>query len=304
MNSTKIKCFISVGQTHNFSKTAKELFLTQPSVSKNIHNLENEIATKLVINKNRTITLTPAGQYFYNQINELNYKLNEIINNTQKFQIDFEHTITIGYSGIPFEQKYLPVFIERMNKKHQWHIKLKRVSLAREKVNEQLDNSKIDFMLYQYDFFDNTRYDFFPIFKAGFSVIIRNDDPLIKEKKVTISQLKNRNIYLWDGKTPLKSISTLKRNIIKRLNINLNSIKIINQASLARIIVSSKTGTAIVPSFVYDYENEDLSYKLLDYNPTITYGIGYLNSQKNKDYYNNVVKEMSNSINLIRKKWK
>ena len=304
MNSTQIKCFISLGKTNNFSQTAKDLFLTQPSVSKNIHNLEKELGVKLVTNKSRKVFLTAAGRYFYEKICNIDQQVDQIIKNTKNYQTYEVRTVIIGYSGIPFEQKFLPIFLEKINKKGNWHIKLHRISLAKNNVNTDLENQKINFMLYQSDFFNDSLYEFVPFFKAGFSVITSKEDPLSKNKRISISELKNRNIYLWNGKTPLQSVIDLKKFLMKKLKISDDKIHIINQASLAKIIVSSKTGIAIVPSFVYDHDNEDVNYQLLDYDQVITYGVGYLAKTKNQSYFSEIISALSLASAEIINKWK
>ena len=181
---------------------------------------------------------------------------------------------------------------------------MNRISLAKNNVNTDLENRKIDFMLYQSDFFNDSLYEFVPFFKAGFSVITSKEDQLSKNKRITIPELKNRNIYLWNGKTPLQSVIDLKNFLIEKLKISDNKIHIINQASLAKIIVSSKTGTAIVPSFVYDYNNEDVNYQLLDYDQVITYGVGYLAKTKNQSYFSEIISALSFASAEIINKWK
>lgn len=63
----------------------------------------------------------------------------------------------------------------------------------------------------------------------------------------------------------MQSVIDLKNFLIEKLKISDNKIHIINQASLAKItVIINKTGIALVPSFVYDYNNEDVNYQLLD----------------------------------------
>ncbi len=65
MNIQQLKCFITLARTLNFSETAKQLFLTQPSISRQIKNLENEIGVRLFERSSRNVCLTPAGRSFY-----------------------------------------------------------------------------------------------------------------------------------------------------------------------------------------------------------------------------------------------
>lgn len=56
---------------HNITKTAKELFVTQPSVSNAIKSLEEEFGVNLFYRHNNKLTLTPEGEKFYKSAEEL-----------------------------------------------------------------------------------------------------------------------------------------------------------------------------------------------------------------------------------------
>jgi DNA-binding transcriptional LysR family regulator len=62
MDTLQLKLFISVSQTLNFTKTASEFFMTQPTVSNYIKSLENSIGVKLLNRDSHSVSLTPEGQ--------------------------------------------------------------------------------------------------------------------------------------------------------------------------------------------------------------------------------------------------
>ena len=64
MDTLQLKLFISVSQTLNFTKTASEFFMTQPTVSNYIKALENSIGVKLLNRDSHSVSLTPEGQEF------------------------------------------------------------------------------------------------------------------------------------------------------------------------------------------------------------------------------------------------
>lgn len=77
MNNLQIKYFLAVCSNKSFSKTAKELYISQPSLSKHIANLEKELGLDLFDRTVKLTTkLTPSGELFYDffskYINELN----------------------------------------------------------------------------------------------------------------------------------------------------------------------------------------------------------------------------------------
>ena len=65
MDFKQLEVFVSVVKHESFSKAARELFLTQPTVSSHIQNLEKELDTVLLNRNNKTIKLTPSGEILY-----------------------------------------------------------------------------------------------------------------------------------------------------------------------------------------------------------------------------------------------
>ncbi len=61
----QIKYFQSVVRLNSFSEAAAENFISQSAISQQIQALERELGFKLLERKNRSFTLTPAGEYFY-----------------------------------------------------------------------------------------------------------------------------------------------------------------------------------------------------------------------------------------------
>lgn len=64
MDTLQLKLFISVSQTLNFTQTASEFFMTQPTVSNYIKSLENSIGVKLLNRDSRSVSLTAEGKEF------------------------------------------------------------------------------------------------------------------------------------------------------------------------------------------------------------------------------------------------
>lgn len=117
MEFNQIETFLSVVKHKSFSKAAKELFLTQPTVSNNIQNLEKELNTTLLDRKSKTITLTDSGKSFYKYAVEL-------INTRDKAKYDLmrkfnkvEGEIEVSASSIP-EQYILPYIIKEFSIKY------------------------------------------------------------------------------------------------------------------------------------------------------------------------------------------
>ncbi|MEK4967452.1 LysR family transcriptional regulator [Cytobacillus sp. FSL R7-0696] len=67
MHMEELETFLVLAREKNFTKTAKQRALSQPTVSVHIKNLENEFATSLIQRTTKKVHLTAEGELFYNQ---------------------------------------------------------------------------------------------------------------------------------------------------------------------------------------------------------------------------------------------
>ena len=65
MDIRQISHFVSVFESLNFSQSAKELFITQPALSKSIRALETELGVKLFERNSHGVFPTEAGKAYY-----------------------------------------------------------------------------------------------------------------------------------------------------------------------------------------------------------------------------------------------
>lgn len=73
MDFRQLETFVEVSKLKSFSKAAEKLFITQPTVTNHIQNLEKELGTILINRFGKNITLTDAGNLLYKYaINILN----------------------------------------------------------------------------------------------------------------------------------------------------------------------------------------------------------------------------------------
>ena len=119
MNLKQLEAFVQVSESGSFSKAAKELILTQPTISAHISSLEKELNVRLFIRNTKEVSLSDDGKDLYRyakQITDLEKAIEE------RFYMDSDdgkHFITIAASTIPAQYllpKVLMCYRERYPK--------------------------------------------------------------------------------------------------------------------------------------------------------------------------------------------
>ena len=67
----ELAVFVRVGESGGFSRAARDMNLSQPSVSRIIGGLEARLGVKLLLRSTRRLTLTPAGEQFLERAREV-----------------------------------------------------------------------------------------------------------------------------------------------------------------------------------------------------------------------------------------
>ena len=96
MELMQLKIFLSAAKHLNFTRVADSMFLSQPSVSKYISGLENELGEPLFIRTRKSLKLTQFGELFLPKAKEIVDKIDELQNFTQQFRSDSQNAIVCG----------------------------------------------------------------------------------------------------------------------------------------------------------------------------------------------------------------
>lgn len=112
----QLKYFQSVVRLNSFSAAAEENFISQSAISQQVQALERELGFSLLERKNRSFTLTPAGEYFYQKSLILTADYERMCSEAAKIAKGDRASLKIGYlrcyTGTEFHQA-LALFSEK-----------------------------------------------------------------------------------------------------------------------------------------------------------------------------------------------
>jgi len=97
MELRHLKYFLAVAEELNFTKASEKLFISQPPLSRQIAELEEELQAKLFIRNNKKVELTEAGKYFEKEVKTLFQDLERISTKTKKIAENISGEFRIAY---------------------------------------------------------------------------------------------------------------------------------------------------------------------------------------------------------------
>lgn len=184
-----LRYFLAVAREQSITAAAETLHITQPTLSKQLRELEEELGKKLFTRGNRKITLTEEGMF-------LRKRAQEIVELADKTEANFaagvgsvSGDIFIG-SGETGAVRYLGRTLYKMRSIYPG-IRFHLFSGNGEDVSDRLDKGLIDFALFV-GMTDLKKYDYLKLpYSHRWGLILRRDDPLAAHEAVTPEMLMN-----------------------------------------------------------------------------------------------------------------
>lgn len=182
-----LKYFLAVAREGSITGAANSLHLTQPTLSRQLQELEKELKQKLLIRGKYKVTLTPEGMI-------LRKRAEEIIDMVEKTEAEFSSIsdtisgdIYIG-GGESDSMKYIAEIIREIQSEF-FGIKFHIYSGNAEDVTEKLDKGLLDFGILIQPV-DVSKYDHITLpEKDVWGVIMRKDNPLSQKKNIKLEDL-------------------------------------------------------------------------------------------------------------------
>lgn len=96
MELSQIYYFLDVAKTEHMTKSAENLHIAQPSLTKSIHKLEDELGVPLFVQRGRNIVLTEYGRYLSNKLSPIADSLGSVKDEINALANIEERTVRIN----------------------------------------------------------------------------------------------------------------------------------------------------------------------------------------------------------------
>jgi DNA-binding transcriptional LysR family regulator len=131
MNLTRLQYFIEVARCGSFSTAAERLYTSQPNLSKQIAAMERETGLQLFNRTTRSVTLTTAGQYLFDQLQTVPTQIESALRQAARLSRTDQRHICIGVlEGQEVNPRLRESLAEITHRYPDLHVELERNSFA------------------------------------------------------------------------------------------------------------------------------------------------------------------------------
>lgn len=240
----QLEYFITVAEHLHFRKAAEALYITQPGLSRQIKQMEDDLNVQLFSRSNRKVSLTLAGKYLLSESKSILKNLNAALEHTQLLHKGLAGNLRFGYVGSAM-QNAIPALLLEIRKVFP-NVLFDLKEMDNRVQIEALTNDDIDIGFIRMErvpkgikvkpFLDDT-----------FSLVLPKDHAVTKKNFKSLSQLKDERFILFE-----KSYSdSYYENIMKLFDEAHFSPKVshstVHASSIYRL-VENNFGISIVPS--------------------------------------------------------
>lgn len=239
-----LKYFIAVAEVLHFRKAADKLYISQPGLSRQIKQMEQDLDVVLFKRHNRKVQLTPAGKYLYKESTILLKNLNEVLTHTKLLEVGIEGNLRFGYIGSAMQNIIPDLLLKIRNNFPNLRFDL-----------QEMDNSKqIDALLNQDIDIGFVRVERVPhplitqpILEDTFSLVLPLDHHINSKNFKSLNQLKAEPFILFEPSYSISYYEKVMRLFDESGFTPTTSHNSVNASTIYRL-VENNFGVSIVPT--------------------------------------------------------
>jgi LysR family hydrogen peroxide-inducible transcriptional activator len=195
MNLRALKYFVTLADLKHFSKAAEACFVSQPTLSTQIKNLEEELGIQLVERSPKNIMLTPTGEEIALRAQQILSDVEQIRTIARLSQNPNEGVLRLGL--FPTLAPYLLPHVIPQLRKHYPKLRLQLSEEKTEDILRLLQRGSLDAALLALPV-PSEGFELEILFKEPFVVAVPAGHELAHKKRVSLEDLRGNELLLLE----------------------------------------------------------------------------------------------------------
>lgn len=193
MELRQLKTFRAVAENLSFTKTAKQLFMAQSSVSAQIRVLEEELGVKLFDRIGRRVLITDAGQKLFEYARRMESMTEEILAEVVGIPLT-RGALTIRIPET-LASVYLPEIVDRFYAQYP-QVKLNCINCSEKMLREELNSGRIDLAFIMTDTILLKEVNLRMLTVVDLILVAGPEHPLCLQKRISLNDLQAQPVLI------------------------------------------------------------------------------------------------------------
>jgi DNA-binding transcriptional LysR family regulator len=185
----QLQCFLTLSDLLNYNKTARVLYMSQPTITFQIKSLEEAFGVKLFVRDRQQVRLTDAGVAF----REYAQTIMDTVHSAHDCLSGLHTRLRLRVSCGPVGQYVLLPAVLRALAQRYPEFELEVIELTTEQQIARLPEGKVDVLL-MVSSLPITGMRFDPICEDGLIAMVSNRSPLAKQNTISVESLRETPI--------------------------------------------------------------------------------------------------------------
>ena len=191
----QLEYLVAVARTLNFRQAAEECYVTQPALSTQLQQLENQLGLQLFERDRRKVLPTPAGRAIVEQARTILQLTDELVDCAKSYHEPLSGSLRLGV--IPTVSPYfLPVVLDDVRHNYT-DLRLLLYEDQTGRLLQRLAEGRLDVLVLALDV-DLGDCKTMPLFEDCFMLVTPANHPLAQKKNITQDDLKDQEVLLLE----------------------------------------------------------------------------------------------------------
>lgn len=259
----QIEYFLAAAEHLNFTEAAKKLYVSQPSLSRQIAILESEIGVQLFFRTKRNVRLTSAGTVLHKEIHGIIASIDDAIERAQQPDLGENSTITIGCLESMNTSTFLPLIIKMFKEEHE-NVTLILESHSFKQLKEKFLKGKLDIIFtLSFEIEDSLGIVWDTVYKGNSYIVMDISNPLANSSSLSIKDLKNENFVIISRDESPRGFDSIM-NLCRMNGFEPKIVKQLPNVESVLLCVEAGVGVALFDSQVRYNSNNIKVFKVED----------------------------------------
>ena len=250
MNQKQIECAVTLSHMLNFRRAAENLFISQPSLSYQIHSLEEEIGFEIFNRSGRSVSLTPAGAQFCRDLVRIAEELRRAVENGKNYSSRYKKSLN---AALPLRSAvhFLPEIMIQFREEFPDVALNVSYVYGKERIDVLLQGDQDLVFGLESTFAHLPGVALHRIFTSRIYLVVRKDDPLASREEAVPADLRGRTLLVGGDSPPvLRKAQSLVVNSVHPSTLNSPD----HMSTLTSI--AAGLGVCLVPGCCNDHSGE------------------------------------------------